>query len=353
MIEIGSEYHLYQNQICNSNSIYDYLIENKHEYFFYSGRTVIDLIIRNHSNIKEVYLPNYLCQSIIDPFIKNGVKISFYEISFNNNKFYCTLNDNIDNCFVLGINYFSSSFSKMDSIYASLKKKSNNVIIIDDATHNLFSLSQSKHIDYQFCSIRKWFPVITGASLKVNNSPIKLEALNSNLKIYDTKYRAMTLKANYLKSNNKKLKEQYLDLFKQFNNEFNNYYINRGIDDYSIKVLKTIQKEEYCKRRIENSSYLIKEIINIKDIQTLLYFEKDVPLFVPIFLNDSIIRDKIKEVMIQNKIYCPMHWPVPNIDQFRKSQSLYSNEISLICDQRYNLTHMKKIIEVLKENLDE
>ena len=69
----------------------------------------------------------------------------------------------------------------------------------------------------------------------------------------------------------------------------------------------------------------------------------DCPLFVPIIIKNGK-RDYYRKKLIENKIYCPIHWPQPN----EKCESnLYELELSLICDQRYTENDMKKIISIL------
>ena len=69
--------------------------------------------------------------------------------------------------------------------------------------------------------------------------------------------------------------------------------------------------------------------------------DMDCPLFVPVLLEH---RDQIRQVMIDNKIYCPVHWPKPD----GCNSNLYDMELSLICDQRYGEEDMMRIVKVLK-----
>ena len=353
MIEIGSEFHWYSGKSSVRNSVYKYLLENGHNEFYYSGRTIIDLIIRSHPEINKVFLPNYLCQSIIDPFINNDIEIELYNIYFENGILHCDCNNDFNNSFFLGINYFGSTFTKMDSTYEKIKVNNDNVVIIDDATQNMFSMSQSDFIDYQFCSIRKWLPLISGASLKNNRNKLNCKTKSSHLDIYDLKEKAMKLKRNYLYNNNSNEKELFMNLFKEFNENFSEFYKSRGIDEYSFNLIQNIDKEKICNIRKQNKIYLLNEINLLDKVNTLKFEKFDIPLFVPLFFEDINVKNEIKNILLKNEIYCPSHWPIPNYGDIADDQKLYFNEISLICDQRYELKHMKKIINVLKEGLNE
>ena len=69
----------------------------------------------------------------------------------------------------------------------------------------------------------------------------------------------------------------------------------------------------------------------------------DCPLFVPIVIAKEK-RNAIRKKLIDNQIYCPVHWPHPNAEC---QSNLYEMELSLVCDQRYNGDDMKRIVEVL------
>ena len=50
-----------------------------------SGRTALDYIIRDIRTKREVRracLPSYCCASMIEPFIRNGVEVAFYDVVY-------------------------------------------------------------------------------------------------------------------------------------------------------------------------------------------------------------------------------------------------------------------------------
>ena len=70
----------------------------------------------------------------------------------------------------------------------------------------------------------------------------------------------------------------------------------------------------------------------------------DCPLFVPIVVSKN--RNKVRQKLIEHKIYCPVHWPHPNV---ACESNLYDLELSLVCDQRYTERDMERIIAVLSD----
>ena len=78
-----------------------------------------------------------------------------------------------------------------------------------------------------------------------------------------------------------------------------------------------------------------------------MYDANKVPFFVPIFIND---RNKLRSAMFQNKIFTPVHWPYEsNRLNGNKKNKIYDIELSLICDQRYGIDDMKRMIDIIEE----
>ena len=72
--------------------------------------------------------------------------------------------------------------------------------------------------------------------------------------------------------------------------------------------------------------------------------DMDCPLFVPVLLPN---RDEVKAHLTKNEIYCPVHWPKPK----GCDSNIYDLELSLICDQRYGIEDMERIVSVILELL--
>ena len=75
--------------------------------------------------------------------------------------------------------------------------------------------------------------------------------------------------------------------------------------------------------------------------------ENDCPLFVPILVEN---RNELRKYLISKNIYCPVHWPISSLHKLSDEERyIYDHEISLVCDQRYNLEDMDYICECIKE----
>ena len=67
----------------------------------------------------------------------------------------------------------------------------------------------------------------------------------------------------------------------------------------------------------------------------------------PIYLESTEKRNKIRELCVKNKIYCPIYWPL-DFDIEKKCNTFISNHLLCIpIDQRYNIEHMNHIIHII------
>ena len=58
-------------------------------------------------------------------------------------------------------------------------------------------------------------------------------------------------------------------------------------------------------------------------------------------------RDVLRKYLIENKIYLPVHWP-----QEEKINNIFENELSLICDQRYDKSQIEEYIDLVIDFLN-
>ena len=344
-MEIGSEFETDESLIGGSKNNIVFLDDKN--IFMFSGRTCIDYILKDikisYKDVKKAYLPRYCCQSMIHPFVDNDIECKFY--SLNDDLTKAEL-DNVDDCQIILImgNYFGFNHNLYD--YKQLKKiQSKGKIVIEDCTHSLFSEQRYENSDYRFASIRKWLPVVSGAiCMKKDNFLYHPNLGKPDKRMLKLKQEAMCEKKSYI--NNETLcKESYLKKFEYFNEYLVSNYKLYGIDDYSKEIIKTFDFDALKKQRIKNAKFLIDAINNIDS--TLLVYKQlqkdDCPLFVPIKTKH---RDKLKKALIHERIYCPSHWPKPSI---KENHNLYDTELSLVCDQRYDIEDMNRIIECISK----
>ncbi|MCP1154195.1 DegT/DnrJ/EryC1/StrS family aminotransferase [Peribacillus frigoritolerans] len=350
--EIGSEFWLdnipkeSQNEVPNWLSIYgDTILAS-------SGRGAISLLLQQVTpRYKSVLLPAYICDSVILPFIEQGYSCYFYKI--NND-----LSPNIESIksyenigLFLHMGYYGfSTNSNLLSVLQDFKEQS--VIIIEDITHTLFSsVNRFEENDFYVGSIRKWFGLPGGGFISSSKRILKRTALYTNDGFSKLRIAALAAKGKYVKTRDENLKDLFLNQFSRAESLLDRDVAPYCIDGLSMDLINFIDSDELVSKRRMNFKTLSE---GLKSVSYLDPFFNDLtknacPLFYPVMIKNN--RDDIKKKLAEEKIYCPVHWPVSDQIKDRHLEStlgIYNSILSIPCDQRYGIIDMERIISVLK-----
>lgn len=287
-----------------------------------SGRNCLAYLIETY-NIKKILLPYYICDSVINVCKKYNCEINYYNINENLKPI---INDIEKNEYIYIVNYFGQLSNKEIKKY---KHKFKNVII--DNVQDFFR-KPLKNIDTIY-SCRKFFGTTDGGYLYTNKR---------NPKVYEIDKSKQRL--SYLFGRYENTAEEY----------YNNYLENEVlINDLPIRqmskitnnILKSINYYKVKKIRSKNFKYLNKNLYNDNNLK--LKNVKGAYIYPYYITNGNILKTKL----IQNNIFVPTLWPnVENKEYNMFEYDVAMNTIFLPVDQRYNISDMKKIIEILKEN---
>lgn len=326
--EIGSEFCDIPTRFENN------LLFSSDTRWFISGRSALDYAVKDIIAKRgkfSVSLPSYCCDSMIEPFVRNGIKVSFYPVVVKNRKLVRKLDD-IKTDAILYVEYFGY---KQDSSFDF------DGIIINDVTHSLFT--NRIDADYTIGSLRKWAAFKTGGFASCRDGFSINEYKETKSEYVMLRSRAMFEKTKYLNSEIKN--KDYLDMFSEAEELLDNYY------DYSasredIEAACHIDAETIRYRRKENARVLLE---GLGEYSLFELSENDCPLFVPIIVPDGK-RDELKKYLIENSIYCPNHWPISDLHKLTNEEKyIYENELSIVCDQRYDVLDMKRIVDTINE----
>ncbi len=330
MKEIGSEFCEQYREIHTENK--------KNELCLLSGRTALQFIIDDICRkrfVRKVLLPSYCCESMILPFINQGIEVQFYQA--NNDWMDYPYDNDADVVFLIDFfGYINPQNGKIAYHEKHAKK-----IIIYDSTHKIDgNLEVLNYADYSFCSYRKWFYCNFTLAVKYNGEFENSENLMINERYISLRDEAAYDKRNYLSglTNNK---ERFLSEFNKAEQLLEDDYIGYAGVPVSFDCNDIISK------RRENALYLTDELKNISEIKLWRnnIQVNDTPMFVPIVVN-PLIRDTLRQELISKKIYCPVHWP--KTSYHTDCNKLYDMELSLVCDQRYDIADMERMIRVIK-----
>ena len=331
MKEIGSEFWLEREPKSS--------FHGEEDCYVLSGRTAIDLIIQNilskKGSVYNAYLPAWCCDSMIEPFTTSGVKVELYDMSFDQTLHYhVDTRKKTDIFFVC--NYFGYENTIDREIIRHFKQK--GAIVVYDRTHSLLMENDLPDADYSFASIRKWMGVLSGAVVYgVKKNDLK------PCPYLDSKEKAMRMKKAFIEGDDSIDKQSFLDLYSEFGHSLADDYQNYEMDDFSQTIYLSENFLEMRHKRRENATYLHSHL-NTATLGKLS--NKAVPLFVPIFFENKEQRNLVRKRLIDAQIYCPIHWPKNNlITPEMKVNQIFDKELSLICDQRYDIGDMKRMIE--------
>ncbi len=340
MKEIGSEFW----SETNKENIYSKGSDDS--LFLLSGRTAIDFIIRDiksSKSFKKVMLPSYCCESVIEPFFRNGVEVIFYSVKKNSVSY--NFSNDADAVFVL--DYFGFTNDKMS--FVAEKESANGKIVIYDSTHMLkANTSLEKYSDYIFTSYRKWY-FSSFAGVKKLKGEFNISAPDLTQENYiSLRKEAADLKKKYIE-NKLTDKNKFLNLFSQAEEILDKDYQNY----FGVPVWQNFDK--ILEARKENALILINELKSIGRISLWKenIEENDAPMFVPIFMEESK-RNELRNFLISNGVYCPIHWPLTNFHNIKKEdKQIYKEELSLVCDQRYSKEDMLRQTALVKKFFEE
>ncbi|MCF0132358.1 MAG: hypothetical protein HUJ72_00680 [Blautia sp.] len=335
--EIGSEF--WQQSCCAARPRILFgncdLIDNYNIVHVLSGRTALDFIIRDIKATRmfeTVALPSYCCDSMIEPFLRNGVKVHFYPVNEHGIEVFDQQCDAI-----LLLDYFGYADDAIVCIADAARKRGQ--IVIYDATHYL--ADREIAADYVFCSYRKW-QFCSSAYVRKNNDDFHIPIPKKRNQLYiEMRMQAAALKEKYMMGLSED-KDSFLYLFSQAEELLEGDYV-----DYAGSYTQ-IEKEEIIVRRQENAAQLIEGIRDIPEIKLWKnkVHKEDTPLFVPIFLSEER-RNELRKYLIHHSIYCPVHWPLTELHGTYRA--IFGNELSLICDQRYTEDDIDREIETIRK----
>lgn len=346
MHEIGSEFWIN----CSDNSsahgsIWDSWPGNL--LTFLSGRTALSAIlddiclISSHQHPAIAYLPSYCCHTMIEPFLRHGMMVEFYSVKFNDGEFKQEIDSSKVCDIVLILDYFGFSRD-----HCNLPK---NAVVIRDMTHAAFS--RPPYIcdaNYTFASFRKW-GAIAGAAIAIKQHGLWLieEATRQNTAYLALRYTGYRDKAKYI-AGDAGIDKSYLHTFQQAESLLDSDYENYAADDESLRKAEYLYS--FATQRRKNAQKLLSGLRTISVVEPLFQtlFDNDTPLFVPVFVKDGR-RDTLRRYMIENSIYCPVHWPISLLHRINNDErKLYDTELSLVCDQRYSEPDMDRQLNIIR-----
>lgn len=289
------------------------------------GRTAL-LYLLQQKDYKMIYLPNYLCDSVIQICSTNGYEVKFYQL---NEKMEPIVAAPLEEraCLYL-VNYYGQLTDLNIQVY---KRKYGRIIV--DHVHAFFQ----KPIDGvdTIYSCRKFFGLPDGAylatDLKAGELPVdhSAERMGHVLGRYEdcgsSHYHTML-------GNAEKFNKEPVKLMSKLTHN-----LLRGID-----------YEQVRKKRNDNY-HTLDRLLGEKN--GIGFCRTEGPLCYPFYVPDGI---KIRKKLAEYKIYVPVYWGnvVKDMAENSIEHDRAANILPLPCDQRYGREEMERVAGVLLKLLE-
>jgi len=317
---IGGYFELELNSSGENN-----FLQKREFYLFQSGRSAFYALLQKLSYVKKVWVPKYICNSMIQPILDNHKIVEFYDI---NEVFNVKKNINVRrNDIVVIVNYFG-----IHDINITLSNFEEKQIVIDNS-QALFSSLKINCLATIY-SPRKFIGVPDGGILSTDISIDKKYDFDVN-----SHNRMMHLLHRLDKS-----AESGRALFELSENSLEDNK-PKIMSKLTEKLTNSVNMLPIKKRRYINYSFLNNFLETYNKINGLRIDENVVPMCYPFLTKNSNLR----KILYHNKIYFPKYWEEVLSRVSKKSFEflLVNSLLPIPCDQRYDEKDLKRIISVI------
>lgn len=322
-------------------------VRGKSDYYSYaSGRAALYQILMSiKPSISKVWLPDWLCESMIDAVARSGRDYGFYKLGPDLRMevaYFVAQNRPISvHDVIVLVNYFG--LVDVESTIEELRELKVDAVIIEDDVQALFSFFDNvphAHVaDYCFTSLRKSLAIPDGGLVKTKKAMPVVHGENtfSSYKLQGALRKGFAVDSSE--------DDAYLSLFKQGEDLIANNF-DSEMSKESETLLAYADIKAAAIRRMENAQYLLLELEQLGIAPLLTIKENHVPLFVPILID---CRNEVRRALFEHDIFCPVHWPLrEDMAHLSMGKRMAEKELSLVVDQRYNTEDMQCIVQVLK-----
>lgn len=325
--------------------------QKKNSVYLLSGRTALDFILRDilkTQTVQLAHLPSYCCHTMVEPFFRNGIPVKFYDVFIDDKgRLTAGVPEIEDNEIFYYMTYFG--FQKLNGLDVSSNLKKTGVCI-EDTTHSCMSGGSNSIADFSYASYRKWTG-FEGIGIAKKKEGVFVEIPHTeNSKYTSMRRQAFSMKRQFI-SFGSGCKERFLSLFDDAERLLENDYVGYKPSAETMANFLVLDKVAITEARRKNAAILIKELKDIPEVELMFsrIEQDDVPLFVPILVKSN--RAELRKNLIDNNIYCPTHWPLSDYHKgiSKRAEVIYSQELSLVCDQRYGSDDMERTVECIRK----
>lgn len=284
----------------------------------------------NQNNIKKIWMPKFICDSMIEPLLILNIDIQYYDL---NEFFYPIIPDSLkENEYLFYVNYFGICTSVQKKL---VSKYSNEQIIFDHSQAFFVAPFECFATLY---SPRKFLPIAEGGLL--------ITKLLITPNYIDRDIEEMIQQYHHCFTSRLSNTSEGYEGFKKNEILFNDCLPKR-ISQVTEELINCFDYESIQSNRLENFKFLHAQLKSINklhiDIDNVIS-----PLTYPLLLDS-----KISNKLIDHNIYTPTYWmdSLNRVDPTSFEYKLILSTTHLVCDQRYSIKEMQVQINRVKEYL--
>ena len=323
--------------------------------FYQSGRNAIEsllLFLKEKRKVKQVLIPDYMCETVKDAAIRAGFLPEYYKIDQSYDFMPEEIEEKLspDTCLFVA-HYFGKKMDR-NLLAGIMSWKEQGIIVIEDVTLSLFSSDEQNGVgfgNYTLGSIRKWLPVPDGGFIASRSDalPVQIEG-NCVSKYTDFYYMVQAMKKEYIQGGCKdtELKKIYMDYYALSIKELFSDYTLYPMSDWTGNYLKNYDRQQVIERRCNNYDYLYQGLSELSFLKVAVKREEGYLPFGMVVLVEN--RDELLKYLIENDVYCNVHWRLEASSNNPELTYLSQHSITIPCDQRYGLEEMEYILDTIK-----
>ena len=293
---------------------------------FNSARAALTSLIAQLA-IKEIWLPRYLCDSIINTFDGGEVELKFYDLAED-----FTIKSELNlgqDALLLYVNYFGVCTKQARSV---ISRYGAHKVVVDNSQAMFCDPLEALATIY---SPRKFFGLPDGGLLYSDDPRIKQPKERDN-----TSEARMGHLISRLTNSPEKAYQKYLDAEQAIAD-----LPVLGMSELTERLLHSVDYGAAKNARARNARYLHSHLGKYNQLD--LYFDDTTaPLCYPFLPN---VRAAKRAELIKNRVFLPNYWPevLSRVEEGSFEWELVTNGLFLPCDQRCTEHDMDRLVHLL------
>lgn len=309
----------------------------KKEYYFESGSSaLIFSLLSEKKNSQIVFLPEFICNSLVERLNENKIRIDYYKIKKNLTTDWINLKNKIRKynnkiIYILYVNYFGKINDRDNFINIKLNfRGSNKIKLIEDNSHGHY-LNVDKNlknkIDISFSSPTKIFSELYSGGILYREKFID-ESKYKNLNIL--KVKIIILFKLFLKNFIIKYKFYFFlrELLSNIKINIKKKNVIQKIDNYSFQTLKKININKSLRLKVKKINFIDEKLKQFK-FKKYFEFNDNLPWYYVCFTKNLKIKKKIQLFCKKEKILF-FNWPkLPVENKNKRTKYIYDRIICI------------------------